>query len=249
MRTARSRLLGWLLEAVGNGGPRGMIIAPVAGNRAGEQNPAYVLVRPPFIENGTLCVAVFLLWSSMSVNRIARRWQGYLTAVAAEYAQLSASERSWIDAELARIAALQQQLDDLFRRGDGPAVCRRCHGACCDCGKNHFTLVNLLVFLAADELPPEPDFSCPCPFLGPAGCRLEVSRRPFNCVTFICEAILDPLGDAGYDAFHELEGQLRRCYLNFDQRYAGSSLRGLLIRGERLAGRPFLEPLTARHDR
>ncbi|OEU48202.1 MAG: hypothetical protein BA871_04805 [Desulfuromonadales bacterium C00003096] len=185
----------------------------------------------------------------MTANRISRRWQGYLDEVAAEYAQLPDSEHNWIATELNRIAALQQQLDDLFRRGDGPAVCRHCQGACCDCGKNHFTLVNLLAFLSAEELPPLADFTLPCPFLGPAGCRLEVSRRPFNCITFICEGILDPLGEAGYDTFHELEGQLRRCYLNFDQRYAGSSLRGLLIRGERLFGRPFLEPPAVRLDR
>lgn len=181
----------------------------------------------------------------MSTNQIARRWQEYLASVATEYAQLLASERTWIATELARIADLQQQLDDLFRRGDGPAVCRRCLGACCDCGKNHFTLVNLLAFLSVEELPPTADFSLPCPFLGPAGCRLEVTRRPFNCVTFICEGILDPLGEAGYDAFQELESQLRRRYLSFDQRYAGSSLHGLLIRGESLAGRPFLQPSAA----
>lgn len=182
----------------------------------------------------------------MTSNRLERRWLGYVTAVAAEYARFVADERDWIAGQLARIAELQIDLDALFRRGDGPAVCGRCRGACCDCGKNHFTLVNLLAFVAAGESPPQADFSLPCPFLGPAGCRLEAARRPFNCVTFICEPILDPLGDAGYDAFHELEGQLRRCYLNFDRRYAGSSLRGLLIRGERLAGQPFLDRLSPR---
>ncbi len=184
----------------------------------------------------------------MTINLADRRWQGYLAEVAAEYAQLAPAERSWIAVELNQIADLQQELDDLFRRGDGPAVCRRCRGACCDCGKNHFTLVNLLAFLSAAERPPVADFNLPCPFLGSKGCRLEVSRRPFNCITFICDGILDPLGEAGYDAFRELEGQLRRCYLNFDQRYAGSSLRGLLIRGERLAGRPFLKPPVVRLD-
>ncbi len=180
----------------------------------------------------------------MASNRLDRRWRRYVTAVAAEYARLAVDERGWIAAQLDRIAELQIELDALFCRGDGPAVCARCRGACCDCGKNHFTLVNLLAFVAAGEDPPQADFSLPCPFLGPAGCRLAAARRPFNCVTFICEPILDPLGDAGYDAFHELEGQLRHCYLNFDRRYAGSSLRGLLIRGERLAGQPFLEPLS-----
>lgn len=179
----------------------------------------------------------------MTSNRLDRRWQDYVAAVTAEYARLAADEQGWIADQLARIAGLQVELDALFRRGDGPAVCGRCRGACCDCGKNHFTLVNLLAFVVAGEGPPKADFTLPCPFLGPAGCRLKAARRPFNCVTFICEPILDPLGDAGYDAFHELEDQLRRCYLNFDRRYAGSSLRGLLIRGERLAGKPFLDRL------
>ena len=185
----------------------------------------------------------------MTAYRIPLRWKEYLAEVSAEYARLAASERSWIDTELARIADLQRQLDSLFLQGDGPAVCRLCRGACCDCGKNHFTLVNLLAFLSVGEQPPAPDFSLPCPFLGPDGCRIEVSRRPFNCITFICEGILDPLGEAGYDAFHELEGQLRQCYLKFDQRYAGSSLRGLLIRGESLAGRSFLKPPAASFSR
>lgn len=185
----------------------------------------------------------------MSADQISQRWQACLDAVTAEYSKLDPAEKSWISAELARLALLQEQLDGLFCRGDGPAVCRRCQGACCDCGKNHFTLVNLLAFLSVGERPPAADFTLPCPFLGPTGCRLEVARRPFNCVTFICEGILDSLGEAGYDAFYELEDQLRRCYLQFDQRYAGSSLRGLLIRGERLAGRSYLQPLPVSPDR
>ena len=184
----------------------------------------------------------------MTSNRLDRRWREYVTAVTAEYARLAADERVWIAGQLVRIEGLQVELDALFRRGDGPAVCARCRGACCDCGKNHFTLVNLLAFVAAGETPPQPDFALPCPFLGPSGCRLEVARRPFNCVTFICEPILAPIGNAGYDAFHELERELRRGYLDFDERYAGSSLRGLLIRGERRAGRPFLERLSPRPD-
>jgi hypothetical protein len=61
-------------------------------------------------------------------------------------------------------------------------------------------------------------------------------------VTFICEQVLDSLGSEGSGRFQCLEQELRSLYLAFDDRYAGSSLRGLFIRAERLDGRPFLAP-------
>jgi hypothetical protein len=167
-------------------------------------------------------------------------WRHCLTAVEGEYRSLDSPEQSWIVERLQRIAVLQQQLNELFENGGGPATCRRCLGACCDRGKNHFTLANLLAFLSAGERPPVPDFQRTCPFLGDHGCLLDPVRRPFNCVTFICEQVLDPLGSEGSVRFQRLEQELRSLYLAFDERYTGSSLRGLLIRAERLDGRPFL---------
>jgi hypothetical protein len=43
--------------------------------------------------------------------------------------------------------------------------------------------------------------------------------------------------------FYTLERQLRSLYEEFDGRFSGSSLRGLLIRAERLGERPFLEKI------
>ncbi len=177
------------------------------------------------------------------------QWQACLKSVATEYAALDRAEQDWISSQLACIDRLQRQLDALFRRGNGPVYCRNCQGACCDRGKNHFTLVNLLSFLNTGEEPPFADFSRPCPFLGPGGCRLAVERRPFTCITFICEGILDSLGEAGYDEFRQLEEELRSRYLKFDRRYLGSSLHGLLIRSASLAGRPFLRLPSAQLDR
>jgi hypothetical protein len=172
-----------------------------------------------------------------------RLWRHCLASVEEEYRALDSLERAWIAERLQGIAALQVQLDELFVAGGGPQTCRRCLGACCDRGKNHFTLANLLAFVSAGQQPPNPDFQRPCPFLGDQGCLLEASRRPFNCVTFICDQVLQPLGDEGNRRFLRLEQELRALYLAFDERYAGSSLRGLLIRAERLAGGPFLAPL------
>jgi hypothetical protein len=171
-----------------------------------------------------------------------RLWDHCLSGVKQEYGLLAPRERDWILERLGQMADLQKQLDELFVAADGPAACRQCSGACCDSGKNHFTLANLLAFVSVGQLPPDPDFSLVCPFLGEAGCRIEVSRRPFNCITFACDQVLDSLGSQRERYFH-LEKALHAHYLAFDRRYSGSSLCGLLIRAERLAGHPFLSPV------
>ncbi|NIQ93638.1 MAG: hypothetical protein GWN87_05100 [Desulfuromonadales bacterium] len=130
-----------------------------------------------------------------------------------------------------------------FFAAGGSEECRRCHGQCCDCGRNHFTLVNLLGFLLQGQRPPEPDFEQPCPFLGESGCRLEVARRPYNCVTFICEQIEGRMSRSDRQAFYVDEAQLRLLHEQFDRRYALSSPRGLLIRAARLGDEPLLAPL------
>lgn len=178
-----------------------------------------------------------------------RLWRNYLAGIEQEYQALDPQEQFWITGRLDKIATLQQQLNKLFVDAGGILACRQCSGACCDCGKNHFTLANMLAFISAGERPPEPDFSLPCPFLGAHGCRLEVNLRPFNCITFICEQVLEPLGKEGEECFLTLEKELRSHYLAFDRRYAGSSLCGLFIRAERLAGRPFLAHINQENDK
>jgi hypothetical protein len=172
-----------------------------------------------------------------------RLWHNCLAAVKQEYQALDLREQDWIADRLSRIAELQKQLNDLFIAAGGPQACRRCFGVCCDCGRNHFTLANLLTFVRAGQQPPEPDFARPCPFLGEEGCLLEVTRRPFNCVTYICEPVLESLGPEKGETFLRLEKILHSHYLAFDRRYTGAGLCGLFIRAERLAGRPFLAPV------
>ncbi len=172
-----------------------------------------------------------------------RLWAQVVKQIRGELGRLCPGERIWIKDHLEQVQELQKDIHAFFDRAQGARVCTGCNGACCEKGRNHLTLVNLLGFLLSGESPPEPDFSCTCPFLGPSGCRLEPARRPFNCVTFNCEAIEDRLCDADRSAFYRLEKELRCLYQKFDSRYAGSSLRGLLIRAERLDGRPFLQRL------
>ncbi len=170
-------------------------------------------------------------------------WNRTLQRVRAELSRLPDEERRWLAVHLRRIQQLQRRIHRFFQQAGGDAHCCSCSGACCEKGRNHLTLVNLLGFLLAGESPPPPDFTATCPFLSPTGCRLDIARRPFNCVTFNCDLVEDALDEASRAAFYRLERQLRRHYQAFDRRYAGSSLRGLLIRAERLGGQSFLERL------
>ena len=166
-------------------------------------------------------------------------WRRTLGAVQGELAALPAAERGWLQAHLAALGALQERLHQLFLDAGGPALCRNCDGACCGCGRNHLTLGNLAALLLRDREPPAPDWTAPCPWLGPAGCRLAAAQRPFNCVSFVCEAVEARLGAAGCAAFYALERELRAAYAQLAGRYAGAGLQGLLLRAERLGARGF----------
>jgi len=241
LRTARPRLPGWLLEAVGNGGPRGMIVTSLAGNRSGEQNPAYGLLRPSLTTHVHIHVPM-----TVSVSTDQQLWQRLAAATAGELADFAPDERARLAADLAAIARLQEELQALFLAADGATTCAVCRDSCCSRGKYHLTLVNLLAYLIAGETFPSPDFSCTCPMLGDAGCRLPPQRRPFTCITFVCSAVEDRLSDDERRRFYLVEGELRALYEGFDPRYAGSSLRGLLNRGERLGATPLLAPALPR---
>jgi hypothetical protein len=170
-----------------------------------------------------------------------RLWRQLVVRVGEELSRLDLAETAWLQASLAQVADCQRQLHAFFLQAGGVQLCRDCAGNCCGCGKNHLTLVNLLGYLVNGEAVPEPEFSRTCPFLGDAGCRHEVGRRPFNCVIFLCEEIEERLDPASRECFYHHERQLRRFYAEFDRRYAGSGLCGIFIRAESLAGRPFLE--------
>ncbi len=166
-------------------------------------------------------------------------WQQIIVSIQQELTCISASEREWIEQHLSNIHHLQRQLHELFVQANGLQHCANCHGSCCELGNNHMTLVNVLSGLLYQNLP-QADFRQTCPFIAATGCTLKVETRPFNCVTFICDTIEDQLEEGELEHFYELERQLRELYDAFDQRYVGSSLRGLLIRSQGMAGNKFL---------
>ncbi len=102
------------------------------------------------------------------------------------------------------------------------------------------TLVEVLTALLQGQTIPTPVTDATCPFLTEQGCLLVPEMRPFNCVTFNCERVEDQLTSEQQQTFYRLEKELRTLYMEFEERYAGASLRGLVIRAERLGGVPLL---------
>lgn len=178
-----------------------------------------------------------MLQDNAQIDRI---WSDILRRLRAEVKSLPLGERRWIVQRLGAIALVQEELHACAASSGSEAVCAGCVEVCCDRGKHHTTLANLLFYLIEGEEPPQADFSRPCPQLGPAGCLYPPGRRPFNCVTFNCEVVEARMPDAARQRFYTLEPALRALYESFDRRYTGSSLRGLLIRAERLGTLPLL---------
>ncbi len=172
-------------------------------------------------------------------------WPALLERIKAELESLSAAEKSWIKARLAVIETVQLALDELFCKAGGIESCTSCDGACCDCGRHHVTLTNLLGYLLQNQDPPAPDFSQACPYLGAEGCRLPVSRRPYNCITFFCDRLDGRLDPAEAFRLQALDQQLRAEYEHLAERCPGASLRGLWIAVARLGDKPLLRQAAA----
>jgi hypothetical protein len=168
-------------------------------------------------------------------------WRIACAALEEDWRRLPDEERAWIHSRLGRIGVLQERMHALFEAADGAAHCRLCRGACCDRGKYHVTLANLLALLAQGQPLPPFDAAAPCPMLVGEACRLKVAQRPFNCVSFVCGPVEDALGAAGAAEFYRSERQLRAVYEDFVRRYAGGGLNGFLLAAARLEGRSALE--------
>lgn len=171
-----------------------------------------------------------------------RLWREVTVRLKGELATLSKEDTGWIENRIRDVSRIQEELHALFLDGEGAALCRECGGGCCGRGKHHMTLVNLLSFYFSEGEFPTPDFDQTCPLLTSSGCRLSPAHRPFNCVTFICEEIENRLDSDQLMTFYALEKSLRSLYEAFDRRFAASSMRGIMIRCERLGEGLFLVP-------
>lgn len=168
-------------------------------------------------------------------------WQEITRKVKEEWISLSDDDRSWITLKVQRLADVQKKLHHIVSYADGEEICRDCAGACCGHGLYHPTLVTVLAHLVLNSPLPDPDFSQSCPYFGVKGCQFLPEVRPFNCLIFICELIEERISEGQRQEILDLELELRAIYTEFDRRYIGSSLRGVLNRTADREVQPFLE--------
>lgn len=176
----------------------------------------------------------------MPYNDRHTRWNKVLNQLRCELNSIAEEDLLWLQQRIALIESVQEQIHALFLKADGSETCRTCSGSCCEHGHNHITLINVVAALLQSRVP-EPDFSATCPFLTARGCSMDVTLRPFNCVTFICDPIEAHMDNAQVAEFYRLEKLLRAHYAEVDQRYIGSSLRGLFIGTSRLGAQQLLQ--------
>ena len=164
-------------------------------------------------------------------------WESGVAAVREEYGGLSpelrARLREYLTAVKLRKVLLQSLVDEV-RAG---AICAACRGECCARGKNHFTVVDLLAYLADDRQLFVPCFEREiCPYLGESGCLMPPEYRPYNCITFNCDQVEGLLAPPGKERFYAVERELRGLYEGIERLFDNRFRAGFLNNCERYLG-------------
>ncbi len=116
-------------------------------------------------------------------------------------------------------------------------MCGDCRGECCNGGKNHVTVVELLVYLSDMMELFEPRFEHGiCPYLADNGCFMAPEYRPYNCITFVCERIDGRLSLVQKERLFAAERELRSLYDGMERLFDNSFRYGLFSNCERSFG-------------
>jgi len=192
---------------------------PLSGNRLREQNPAYGLLQP--IISGD--------WVTDQ-----DRWSTAVAAVVREYELLPGHLRQRVTELCAEIQSVKSSYQQLASSVDADGICAECRGLCCGHGKHHFSVVDLLVYRAAERELFVPDFGSPvCPYHTGRGCLMEPGLRPLNCIIFLCDRLEELLPGSARLELAALEKELRRLYCCLELLLGNRFANGLLITHER----------------
>ena len=189
------------------------------GNRGWEQNPAYGLLQP--------------IISGESVTD-QEQWAAAVAATVREYGLLPPQLRQRVGEIAEEISVVKGAYQRLAATVDADGICADCRGLCCGHGKHHFTVVDLLGYLAAGRELFVPDFASPvCPYHTGSGCLMVPGLRPLNCIIFLCDRLEELLPAAARQELLSLEKELRRLYSCQELLLGNRFANGLLITFER----------------
>jgi hypothetical protein len=129
--------------------------------------------------------------------------------------------------EIRRLKSDLQRIADEVSAGE---ICAQCGGECCRSGRYHVTVIDIVVYLDAGVVPPEPPFTAgSCPYLSAAGCIFPPAFRPFNCITFNCDRIEGLLEPPVLDAFCRSVAAVRAARQSVADLLAGTVRQGILL--------------------
>jgi len=171
-------------------------------------------------------------------------WSAAVERVRTDYHALPQALKLKLTELSAEIMALKARHQASVATVAAEKICAECQGLCCRFGKHHFTVVELLVYLSAGRELFSPCFDNPvCPYHNGAGCLMEPSLRPFNCVIFICEQLETALAVQANADLAVIETRLRGIYKEFDQLLGNRFANGLLLTFQRAldSGAPLLK--------
>lgn len=157
-------------------------------------------------------------------------WERAVAIARVEYEQLSGLLKNQVVA----IGELIRQMKlEIYALAGGSAIietCVACGGLCCEKGKYHFSVIDLLMYLSTGKELFIPSFrETPCPFLSETGCLMEPAYRPFTCITFHCERLEDLLSPADLERIYHLERGLREHCRKLETLFGGRMMQGLLL--------------------
>lgn len=157
-------------------------------------------------------------------------WEGAVSTIREEYACLSNKEKNEVVAVADLIRRTKDEIYLLTEKKGASDICGKCGGACCATGKYHFTVVDLLVFLACDVELFSPSFDRGfCPYLRGGACLMSPSFRPLTCIVFHCEPLECLLSHAELEHMYFLERRLREQYAHLEAFFGTRLTQGLLL--------------------
>jgi hypothetical protein len=161
-------------------------------------------------------------------------WERGIAALREEYSTLSSPLQDHLKKLAAAVKSCKSTLHSIAEGVSAGAICAACRGECCACGKNHVTVVDLLIHLADDRGLFIPLFEADlCPYLGEVSCLMEPEYRPYNCITFNCEQVEGGLEPAAKERFYAVERELRALCEGVERLFENRFRYGFLINCER----------------
>ncbi|MHC1696581.1 MAG: hypothetical protein AB9919_00640 [Geobacteraceae bacterium] len=157
-------------------------------------------------------------------------WERAVAIARVEYEHLSDPLKNQV---VAIGESIRQVKLEIYALAGGTAIietCIDCGGRCCEKGKYHFSVIDLLMYLSTGKELFLPSFrETPCPFLGETGCLMGPAYRPYTCITFHCERLEILLSPADLEQICQLERSLRDFCHELEELFGCRLMQGLLL--------------------